>query len=76
MTDTLDAEIVVQIRAEMLRQHLTMDDLAQRLDLPLGTLRARLATPRGLVIGHLSKIADALGMDLADLVARAERTAA
>ena len=76
MTDPLSGELAVQIRAEMLRQNLTYDDLAARAGVPISTLRARLSAPKGMRIEHAQQLAEALGMSTSTLIARAERAAA
>ena len=75
MPDTPPPELVVQVRAEMLRQSLTLESLADRMGLPLGTLRNRLSS-RNPGVANLEQIAAALGTTLSVLAARAEQVKA
>ncbi len=71
------AEMVVQVRAEMARQRITLPQLADRLGVPYPTLYGRFANAdRRLLYRDLAQIAEALGVPLATLEARAEGRAA
>jgi transcriptional regulator with XRE-family HTH domain len=61
------------IRAERARRRWSEQDLADRADIPYGTLRKYLsATPRPIDLSQLSRIAAAFGMRLSELVALIE----
>ena len=73
---TTASELVVQVRAEMARQGLTLRELATRLGLPYATLRYRFESSTALRMRDLSDIAQVLQVPLSQLVERAERNAA
>lgn len=63
--------LVAEIRAERARQRLTLRDLADRVPMSPSTLQRRLAGGCSLSIPEAERIADALGVPLVTLLARA-----
>ena len=68
-------ELVIQIKAEMARQGVTLPQLAEQLGAPYSTLRDRLASPDALRYRDLLSITNALDVPLSTLAARAESQA-
>ena len=70
------AEIVVQVRAEMARQDVSLPQLATALGVRYATLRKRLANPATLKYSDISAVSQALGVPASQLIERAEQAAA
>ena len=68
--------IAAELRAEMARQRVTLTKLSQATDTPASTLHRRLNHPERVTLEHLSEVCKALGVSLAEIVARAQSASA
>lgn len=68
-------EIVVQIKAEMARQGLSLPQLADQVGVPYSTLRDRLSAPESIRYRDLLTLTHALDVPLSTLAARSEGSA-
>lgn len=69
-------DLAREIRAEMGRQKVTAASLARSTDITAATLSRRFSAPEDFTLGEFERIATALGLTMADLVARAQAVAA
>lgn len=67
--------IVAEIRAEMARQGITPTSVAERADMPRGTLWRKLNGRSEFTIDEAARVAAVLDVSLADLAQRAEALA-
>lgn len=75
-TPPITSRLAGEVRAEMARQGITQQRLAETSDMTVWTLGRRLAGASDFAFGEVVAIADALRVPLAELIARAERLAA
>lgn len=68
----INAAVAAELRAERGAQKVTVDALAQRSGIPKRTLLRLLNAERGIALGPLAAIAEALGVPASLVVSRAE----
>lgn len=71
MQQTLGARVRGEIRAELARQGVTQESLAAGTDMSTSALHRRLSGQTELTIGEAEVIAEALGLNVVELVRRA-----
>lgn len=75
MATTEPAAFIAEVRAEMARQGLAQVDLASRVHMTPVSVHRRLTGKSPLSMPDAYRIADALGVPLHELAARAEQAA-
>jgi transcriptional regulator with XRE-family HTH domain len=68
----LNAAVAAEVRAELGRRKVSIQALADKADIPYGTLRRYVNAERHMDVAALGAIAAALDVDLVVLVQRAE----
>lgn len=68
--------VVLEVRAEMARQQLTIADMSERCGLSVPQLNRRLTGTVELTMADALLISDGLGVALSTLIARAEQAKA
>lgn len=71
-----DANLVAEVRAEMARQATTATRLSQASGIGQSSLSRKLSGASPFTLGEVLSVCDALGITLAELAARAVRSAA
>lgn len=71
VNQTRTAQVAANIRAELARQRVSQRTLADELKMSPAALSNRLAGATPIDVNELSAIADALGVEPADLLGRA-----
>lgn len=75
-TTELTAALVAEIRAEMVRQHVTQRRLADHVGISPQYMSGLLNGSKHLRVAHIASIAEMLHLSAADLTARAEKALA
>lgn len=71
--ESIQSAIAVQIKAEMAAKDWKQSDLANASGIPTSTLHRYLSGARDIPLPVFASIAEALGLDIQELIARAKR---